>query len=105
MRIFRKDKDDEGLFHKRHMDLVWYGRRGDYEEDKNGLWIIPLYSKYYDSTLDVIKRIYLGEKVCTCDIGVKGDKYVSKMCSYHYNGKCLMCSHGSLLMFLVLSRK
>jgi hypothetical protein len=44
------------------MDLVWYGRRGDYEEDKNGLWIIPLYSKYYDSTLDVTKRIILGKK-------------------------------------------
>jgi hypothetical protein len=38
--------------------------------------------------------------VCTCDIGVKGEKYASKMCSYHCNGTWLMCFHGSLLIFL-----
>jgi hypothetical protein len=78
--------------------VVW--ENVDNEEYKSGLWIIPLYSKYYDSILNVTKRIILGKQ-----IGLKGKKYVSKMCSYHCNGKWLMCFHGSLLMFLVLFLK
>jgi hypothetical protein len=35
------------------------------------MWIIPLCLKYYDSKLDVARRIFLGKKFI-CDIGEKG---------------------------------
>jgi hypothetical protein len=56
--------------------LVW--EKEDSKEDKRGLWIIPLYLKYYDYRLDVAKRIFLGKK-SICDIGKKGGKYGNRM--------------------------
>jgi hypothetical protein len=35
--------------------MIW--EKGDYEEDKKGLWINPLYSR-----LDVAKKVLLGKK-------------------------------------------
>ncbi len=63
--------------------------------------IIPLYSKYYDSILDVDRRV-LFKKKCVCDIGERGGDYASRMYFYHCNEKWLMDFHVSLLMFFVL---
>jgi hypothetical protein len=68
-------------------------------EDKKGLGVIPLYSKYYDFRLDVDRRV-LFKKKCVCDIGERGGEYGSRMYFYHCNGKWLLDSHVSLLMFL-----
>jgi hypothetical protein len=59
------------------------------------LWIIPL-KEYFK--LDVVKRVLLRKK-CVFDIGERGKEYGSKMYFYHYNGKWLMDSNGSLLIF------
>jgi hypothetical protein len=56
------------------------------------------YSKDYDSKLDVAKKILLGKK-CVCDIENRVGEYGSKLYFHNHNGKWLMDSHGSLLMF------
>ncbi len=48
----------------RHVDLVWYGRKGIKDDNRRGLWIIPLeYWRCYDFKLDVVKG-----KKCVRDI-------------------------------------
>jgi hypothetical protein len=74
--------------------VVW--EEGDYDEHKKGLWIIPLgYLKDYDSRLDVVRKLLLGNK-CVRDIEERGGKYGSKLCFHYCNGKRLMDSHGFL---------
>ncbi len=60
----------------------------------------PLYFRYYDSRLNVVRKILL-EKRCVCDIGNVGEEYGSIMYSYDCIGKWLMDSHESLLMFFL----
>jgi hypothetical protein len=50
--------------------------------------------------LDVVKRVLLRKKGVS-NTGERGREYGNKIYFYHYNGKWLMDSHGSLLMFLL----
>ncbi len=73
--------------------VIW--EKGDEDENKRGLWIIPLeYQRYYDSRLDVAKEVLLGKKFI-CDIEEKGRKYGSKLYFDYSNKKWLMNIHVS----------
>jgi hypothetical protein len=85
-------KDNKTYFHERYVDLMWYGRKGIRRRIKGVCGSFPCIQYYYDSKLDVVRRIVLG-KECVCDIGKKGGEYGNKMYSYHCNGKWLMDSY------------
>jgi hypothetical protein len=56
------------------------------------------YSKDYEFKLDVTKKVLLRKK-CVYNIEKRVGEYGSKLYFHYCNGKWLMDSHGSLLMF------
>jgi hypothetical protein len=63
-------KDNSAYFHGRYVDLMWYGGKGIRRRIKGVCESFPCIQYYYDSRLNVDKRIGLGKK-CVCDIGEK----------------------------------
>jgi hypothetical protein len=52
----------KAYFYGKHVDFVWYGKKGIRRRIKKGLWIIHLDLKDYDFKLDVTRRVLLGKK-------------------------------------------
>jgi hypothetical protein len=56
---------------------MWYGRKGIKRIIKKVCGSFFCIRYYYDSRLDVARKIILGKK-CVCDIGEKGGEYRNK---------------------------
>jgi hypothetical protein len=73
-----KIKIKKAYFHGRHVDLMWYGRKGirmkikgDYES------ILCNTRKYYDYRLDMVRKNILGEK---CVFDIRNEKNIETSC-------------------------